>query len=172
MQMATARYALAPIYLLRNRPRIEGQENVPNDRPVLVVANHLSYWDPPLLCIATDKPLTFVAKKELFENPFLRPFVELYCSIPVNREKPGLSTIKAVHQVIQDGYSVGMFIEGTRSRVPNTLGAPHLGPAYIAKNNKVSILPVGLVGTNHNFMQVQVNIGQPLEASNDLEETT
>jgi 1-acyl-sn-glycerol-3-phosphate acyltransferase len=171
-QLSTARYILWPLYKLRNNLTITGRENVPKNEPLLIVANHLSYFDPPLLVIAADVPMGFVAKIELFQHAKFAKLIEFYNAISINRGKPELSAVKAVRSIFKAGWSVGMFIEGTRSKTPGVLGPPHLGAAYFAKSNKVRILPIGLIGTANRGEKAYAHIGKPLAPSDDLEKTT
>ena len=172
VHMLTARYFLYPIYFVRNRVKVFGRENVPKDTPCLIVGNHLSHFDPPLLCIACDVPMAYVAKEELFEVPILKNLINFYGAIPINRGKPQKSSVKTVKKIFQAGWNVGMFIEGTRSKTPGQLGQPHLGAAYFAYSNNVPILPVGLVDTNKSWKQAEARIGKPFQPSKDLEKTT
>lgn len=163
---------LQPIYWVRNRLKVYGRENVPKGRPLLIVGNHLSVFDPPLLCIATGLPMGYLAKSELFKNKFFGQLILYFGSIEINRNKPSKSTIKAVKKVIESGWNIGMFIEGTRSKTEGMLGRPHLGTAYFARANNLPILPVGLIGTNKNWQPATARIGKLIEPDSDLEKTT
>lgn len=171
-QIGTARYILFPLYYWRNRLKVTGRENVPKDQPVLIVANHLSYWDPPILVIAVDRPMGFIAKEELFTNPKVSALIEFYSAISVNRNKPEKRTIKSVRNIFKAGWCVTMFIEGTRPKTPGVLGPPHLGAAYFAKSNNVPILPVGLIGTAEKGEKAFAHIGKIIQPSDDFEKTT
>ncbi len=170
--MFTARVILGPIYRIRTRLEISGRENIPKNTRLLVVGNHLSHWDPPLLCIGTDIPMAYIAKTELFEVKMLKPLINFFGAIPINRVKPEKSAIKTIKKVFESGWNIGMFIEGTRSKKPGYLGRPHLGAAYFAYSNNVPILPVGLVNTNKARQIAKVIIGKPIQPSKDLEKTT
>jgi 1-acyl-sn-glycerol-3-phosphate acyltransferase len=170
--MLTARYFLTPLYWMRNFVTVYGRENIPQNTQLLIVGNHLSNWDPPLLCIATDLPMAYVAKNELFDVPILKHLIKFYGAIAINRHKPEKSTIKTIKKVLAEGWNLGMFIEGTRSKNPGYLGPPHTGTAYFAYSNNIPILPVGLVGTNEKFKKAKVYIGKPIQPSKDLEKTT
>jgi 1-acyl-sn-glycerol-3-phosphate acyltransferase len=151
---------------------IIGREDVPKGQ-FLIVGNHLSNWDPPMLVIATHRPMGFVAKEELFtNNPRFGKLIEFYGSISVRRGKPEKSTFKSVKKMFQAGWSCGMFIEGTRSKTPGIMGKPHLGPAYFARANNVPILPVGINGTNQKGAHATARVGKPFPAGEDLEATT
>ena len=54
------------------RLEVYGKENIPDDNNFIIAANHLSTLDPPLVCAVMNRPVAYMAKKELFENPFMR----------------------------------------------------------------------------------------------------
>lgn len=172
IQIATARLLVGPFHYVYNHLKVSGRENVPKKGPFLVVSNHLSYFDPPIVVISVDRPMGFVAKKELFEKRLLKPLISFFGAIEVDRERPSLSTMRMIKQVFQAGWSVGIFIEGTRNKTPGTLGAPHLGPAYLAWANKVPILPAGILHTNDPKTGAIVRFGKMIEPSEDLHATT
>jgi 1-acyl-sn-glycerol-3-phosphate acyltransferase len=169
--MATARGFFAPLYSIYHRLTITGRENVP-DGPFVAVGNHLSNADPPLLAVATLRPIAFIAKRELYEVPVLKQLILFYGAISVDRGKPEVSTFKAVKEVVKQGWSLGTFIEGTRNKTPGVLGQPREGAAYFARANKLPIVPVGIVGTNVRWGKAYARIGKPIEPSQDLSRTT
>jgi 1-acyl-sn-glycerol-3-phosphate acyltransferase len=172
VQMATARLFVGPFHYVYNRLQVTGRKHIPKRGPFLVVSNHLSYFDPPIVVISVDRPMGFVAKKELFEKAWLNALINFFGAIEVDREKPSLSTMRTIRRVFQAGWSVGIFIEGTRNRTPGTLGQPHLGPAYLAWSNRVPILPAGLLNTNDRNSGAIVRFGKLIQPSADLEATT
>lgn len=167
----TARYFFGPMWAIYHRLEYSGRENIPNT-PCVIVGNHLSNADPPILSTVTDVPLAFLAKRELYDVPFLRQLILTYGAISVDRQKPEPSTFKAVRQVFKNNWNLGMFIEGTRNKNPGVLGKPHTGPAYFAWANKVPIVPVGIVGTGKPWAKAYAKIGKPIQPSADLEKTT
>ncbi len=176
IQIATARYAIRPFHFFYSKLKVEGRENLPKTKaPLLIVSNHLSYFDPPILVVATDRPMGFFSKLELFKSPMLRRLIQFYGAIAVDREKPSLSSIKAVKHVFKSGWSVSIFIEGTRSKTPGVLGKPHTGAAWLAWTNKVPILPIGLINTNKPWGKggtAVARIGPIMQPTEDLEATT
>lgn len=169
--MATARYFFGPLFFLQNRLEWSGRENIPEGSCVFV-SNHLSNWDPPLVTRVVDRPVSYLAKKELYSDKFFKGMVLAYGAISIDRDKPEKSTFKAVKEMIAQGWSLGMFIEGTRSKTPGILGQPHVGPAYFAKANDLPIVPIGIVGSNVKNGKVVAKIGKPIQPSKDLEKTT
>lgn len=169
--MATARYFFGTWFAVQNRLEFSGRENIPPGS-VVFVSNHLSNWDPPLVSKVVDRPVCYLAKKELYADKFFKSLVRFYGAISIDRDKPEVSTFKAVKEMLKAGWSLGMFIEGTRNKTPGILGLPHQGPAYFAKANKLPLVPVGIVGTNERFGKVHAKIGKPIQPSADLEKTT
>ena len=171
VQLSTERFIVRPFYQLVKKLSVSGQENIPAE-PVLVVSNHLSLWDPPILSVATRKPICYIAKKELFENIYLAKLIELLGAVSIDRTKPTLSSIKKIKEAIRAGWSLGIFIEGTRSKIEGSLGTPHTGAAYFAHANNLAILPIGLIDTNRKGQKCYARIGQLIQSSADLESTT
>ena len=58
------------------RAEIIGKENLPAEGGVILAANHMSNWDPPFLATFLSRPVSYMAKKELFEVPILRQIIE------------------------------------------------------------------------------------------------
>ena len=98
--------------------------------------------------------------------------IELLGAVSIDRQKPSLSSIKKIKGAIKAGWSLGIFIEGTRSRLKGSMGVPHTGAAYFAYANKLPILPVGLIDTNKKEAGCQAVIGELIESGPDLEAKT
>ena len=117
------------------RIRVEDKGKLPH-RPYLLVCNHRSAFDP--LCTAavlTDQDMVFVAKPGVFRIPVIGTIMTRLCFLPIDREnaRNAVTTIKRAAELIQDvGLSVGIYPEGTRSKV-GTLLPFHAGSFKIAK---------------------------------------
>jgi 1-acyl-sn-glycerol-3-phosphate acyltransferase len=114
---------------------------------LLVVANHASDFDPPILSCCMRRPVSFMAKEALFNVPVLAPAIRLYGAYPVKRGSADRSAIREALKQLEQGWAVGIFLEGTRTvdgRIPN----PKLGAALIAAKAQVPLLPVSLWGTH------------------------
>jgi 1-acyl-sn-glycerol-3-phosphate acyltransferase len=126
--------------------RIYGDKYVPQSGSMVVVCNHGSYFDPPLLSCAMRRPVAFMAKQELFKIPVLKQAIALYGAYPVKRGAGDRNAIRAAISMLKAGWLVGIFLEGTRT--PDArIYHPKLGAALIAAQAQVPLLPVSLWGT-------------------------
>ena len=80
---------------------IVGSECVPRFGPLIVVSNHLSLNDPPLLVAAIPRPLFFVGKKELFNNPISRFLFHTFNVSPLNRSSAGIDAVRVLMQNLE-----------------------------------------------------------------------
>ena len=128
------------------RLEVYGKENIPDDNNFIVAANHLSTLDPPLVCGVMNKPVAYMAKKELFENPFMCWWLNWLGAFAVDREKLGVSTIKTVKNLKNTDWVLGIFPQGTRQEA-GEISHITKGFASLAKSTKCGILPVGITGT-------------------------
>ncbi len=157
------------LFLLLTRWQVKGKENVPGEGPLLVVANHLSLADVPLLGISFDRRLIFMAKTNLFRYPLVSYMMRLFASIPLHRGKADREALRRAIQLLSSGQVLAMFPEGTRSRT-GRLGHAFPGAALIASHSGATVLPVGISGTEKisrlawrlRRPEVTVNIGSPL----------
>lgn len=148
------------------RLRVEGLENVPKDNSYIVCPNHLSTLDPPMIAGIMPRRVSFMAKKELFDIPFIRWWIDWLGSFAVNRESLGPSTIKTVMEIKKSKWVFGIFPQGTRG-VPGVITGVTKGFAGLAKITKCAVLPVGITGTEHAKHlpfsgKVVVKIGKPI----------
>jgi 1-acyl-sn-glycerol-3-phosphate acyltransferase len=155
-------------YEYRNRKR-----KLP-DGPLIVVSNHLSWLDIPLIGVGIPRQIAFIAKKEYFHSPFHRRLVDLYGGFTVERGAVDGTALKTAFSVLDEGRCLGVFPEGTRSKALQ-LQQGHVGTAFIALHKNAYILPIGVSGTEnirHKFEgishilyrpKVVVNIGEPFK---------
>ena len=126
---------------------IIGKENIP-EGPVLIVANHQSNFDIMTLLSTIDKPLGFIAKKELGKVPFLSYWMKAIGCVFIDRDNPreGLKAIGVGIEKLKNGHSLVVFPEGTRSR-DGKLGEFKAGSFRLATKSRVPVLPIALQGT-------------------------
>ena len=154
------------------RLEVQGKENIPKDNSYIIAANHLSTLDPPLVCGVMNRGVAYMAKKELFENPFLRWWLDWLGAFAVDREKLGVSTFKTVMTIKKTGWVLGIFPQGTRQE-PGEISNITKGFASLAKSTKCGILPIGITGTQEvkRFPftgKIVVKIGKLIPYSDDV----
>jgi 1-acyl-sn-glycerol-3-phosphate acyltransferase len=128
------------------RFRVFGSERVPISGPLLIVANHQSYLDPPLIGAAIRRRhLDFIARAGLFESPLLARIISTFNSIPIREEGGDAAAIKEVLRRLEAGRAVLIFPEGTRS--PDGAMRPFKrGVAVLVKRARCPVLPVAVEG--------------------------
>jgi len=150
------------------RLEISGAEGVPQFGPLIVVSNHLSLNDPPLLVAAIPRPLFFIGKKELFGNSFFRFLMTAFHVSPFDRSAAGIDAVRVLMQNLERDRAVVIFPEGTRSP-DHAMQKGMLGVVYLAMKSQAPILPVGVTSTHKfplwrvpfPFKRLKANIGQP-----------
>ncbi len=150
--------------------RIYGADQVPKTGPLLVVSNHASDFDPPLVSNCVGRPVAFMAKEELFQVPVLSTLIRWYGAYPVKRGAADRAALRSTLNALKAGWAAGIFLQGTRTP-DGRITDPKLGAALIASKAQVPLLPVSLWGT-HNILAkgqrwprpapVTVRIGAPL----------
>lgn len=127
--------------------QVTGLENIPKEDGFLMCGNHQGIFDIIAIVDSFDRPLAAVLKKELNEIPFLKQVVQCTHSYPMDREdiRQSMKVIQAVTKELQDGRSILIFPEGTRSKNGNTMGEFHAGSFKCALKAKATILPFALI---------------------------
>lgn len=122
-----------------------GAEKVPEKGSLILAVNHRGYVDPVLVCMAVPRRIEWMGKKELFAFPFAW-FFFFIGTFPVDRQKGGLAAIRTSLSLLKDGWTLGIFPEGTRRKkddvvvVPNDI--PKNGVGMLAARGGAPILPV------------------------------
>ncbi len=124
--------------------QVEGKEHVPAG-PVIVVANHLSFIDPPLLGASLGRRMVFLAKRELFHG--LGGWcVRTYGAVAIRRDGFDRRGIEEAEAMLRGGAALGIFPEGRR-HPQGGMGRGQAGAVLLACRTGVPLLPVGITGT-------------------------
>lgn len=147
--------------------RFEGKDNIPKAGGYIYASNHRSYTDPILISIPVRKRFAYMAKDELFKNPFFSAFIRFFGAFPVVRGKGDTSVIDTSIEKLRSGRNLVIFPEGTRS-YDGKVGKGKSGVALIAAQAGVDVIPVGIIfeGAKLKFRsKIVVKFGKPIKAS-------
>lgn len=158
-------------HLLLVRFKVSGRENIPSQGPYIVVLNHTSVVDTPVLLI--NFPLQkwrFFAVNKWRTHPIYGPIMAWLGAIYIERDTVDRSQLRAALEALEAGTVFGLAPEGSRSFTGQMMAAKD-GAAYLASRAKVPILPVGLVNNDGLFANVkrlrpttiEIHIGKPFE---------
>ncbi len=130
------------------RLKVYGRENIPQEGRVLLVANHRSYLDPPLVAYAVRKRhVFFMAKSELFDTPVLSSLIKHWGNaFPVKRGKADLTALKTALEVLDMGELVCIFPEGHRAP-PGKFLKPKWGAGMVALKARAPVIPCLIEGS-------------------------
>jgi 1-acyl-sn-glycerol-3-phosphate acyltransferase len=158
-----------PVFRLLLRGRTEGRANVPSRGGVVVVANHGSHLDPPLLSAAVGRPVAFMAKEELFRVPLLGPLIRACGAYPVVRGGGDREALRTACRRLEEGWATGVFLDGTR-QADGRVSRPLPGAALLAARTGRPLLPVAVInshralgpGGSFKLVPVHIRIGTPI----------
>lgn len=143
--------------------KVFGKENIPKGGAVLV-CNHFRAIDPAFIAKVYGKDISFLAKKELFKNAFMRKCLKSYGAISVDRESPDLKTMMSILKILKDGHKLMIFPEGTRNKSgTNELQPLKPGSAMFAAKAQCPIVPIMFYKKPRAFKKTYIIIGKPFE---------
>ena len=151
------------------RWEVEGKEAVPPKGPLIVVSNHISNADPPVLVSSFPRMLHFLAKEGLYRCPVVSSFLTAVGTHPVKREGLNIGAVRWNLDILRREQAIVLFPEGTRGRGGGMVrGKP--GVAYIHAKSGAPVLPVAISGTEKipgywriafPLCHIKVRIGEP-----------
>ena len=174
-----------PVFRILFRGRTYGISNVPFDCPLVVVANHGSHLDPPLLGHALGRPVAFMAKAELFGIPLIGQIIRMCGAYPVKRGSSDREAIRTATSLLNEGWAIGVFLDGSR-QADGRVNNPLSGAALLAARSGACLLPVAIVNSHKalsrgsfflRLIPIRLCIGPPISPpisrrKIDLESTT
>ena len=158
---------------------VKGKENIPDSGPLVIIANHLSVTDPPILGSSVNKKMIFMAKEELFHSRLTGYFIRSFGSFPVRRGVLDRKALQQSEEVLRQGMALAMFPEGSRSPTAQ-LRPAFPGAALMALRSRARILPVGITGTENikgktwlfRRPSITINIGPAFELADTSHKLT
>ena len=173
-------FSIGPLTRLLFRPWIEGEENIPESGPAILVSNHISAGDTFLVPAMIKRRLTFPAKAELFSGRGIRGritgwFMKSIGQLPMDRSggRASATSMDGVLGVLESGELLGIYPEGTRSP-DGRLYKGKTGVARIVLQAGVPVIPVGMINTQFvptRLLKIPlmrrpgIRIGRPLDFS-------
>ena len=151
--------------------RVRGAYRVPKMGGVLIVANHISDLDPPVVQWSCPRPVHFMAKRELFAMKGVGAMLRQYRAFPVNRGEADRAAIRHAVAQLQSGECVVMFPEGELSETGEPLPLKP-GFALIVRMAQCPVICCGISGANRQmpygkviprpaFRAIRVEWGEP-----------
>jgi len=160
-----------PIYKFVFKGHLIGRDNIPQKDSFIMVSNHGSLLDPPLLGHALGRNISFMAKAELFKVPFLGFIIRACGAYPVKRGIVDKNTIKIACKKLSNDNCIGILIDGTRHK-NGRVNNPKQGAALLAFKNQKLLLPVAIVNSHRLirfkfciplFSKIVIKVGEPVQ---------
>ena len=166
-------FKVRPVIKALLRIKVNGLENFPDKSGFIIAANHRSYLDPPIINTISPFPVMFMAKEELFKVPILGNFIKKAGAIPVERGRKATKSLIKALELLKEGYTVGIFPEGTRAN-PGEYLKPQPGVGLLVSKANVPVVPVKIEGADKVFPNnskfpklftapIEVTVGKPLQ---------
>ena len=174
-----------PVFRFLFRGKTIGISNLPQAGGVVVVSNHGSHLDPPILGHALGRPVAFMAKAELFRVPILSFIISACGAYPVKRGAGDREALRTASNRLIEGWATGVFLDGTRQE-NGRVNDPKAGAALLAVRTGCPILPVAIVNSHRafpkssffpRFVSIHLKVGEliqppPTRKREDLTSTT
>ncbi len=143
-------FLVFPIFRFLFRGQTKGISNVPRTGGVVVVSNHGSHLDPPILGHALGRPVAFMAKSELFRIPILSFIISACGAYSVKRGAGDREALRTASNRLIEGWATGVFLDGTRQE-DGRVNEPKAGAALLAARTGCPILPVAVINSHRAF---------------------
>jgi 1-acyl-sn-glycerol-3-phosphate acyltransferase len=153
--------------------KVIGAENIIEEGPCIIAANHCSFFDPPLVGVACKRAIHYLARKSLLEWPVLGPIFPELNVIPVDRKNADRSALMGAIRVVKNGGAVLIFPEGTRS-LDGKIQKAQPGLGMIVAKTGAPVVPVRIFGSFEAFprssylpklQQITIVAGKPIRLS-------
>ncbi len=139
-----------------------GHEHFPKTEGVLLCSNHIDNLDPPIVGITAPRPVSFMAKEELFNVPILGNVVKRLKAFPVKRGMSDREALRVGLKLLKNGEVLGLFPEGTRSK-DGSLGKGLAGAGFFALRSNAAVVPCAIIGPYKPFKRLTVVYGKPID---------
>ncbi len=143
------------------RIKVHYKENslINEGEPLVICANHSSWFDPFVVAITFKDEINYMAKKELFDNSILRFLLTRIKVFPVDREGNSLAALKNSLKILKNNNTLGIFPEGTRVKGFSETSVKG-GIGMLVVRSKATVLPVYIDSKYKLFGRVDVYYGE------------
>ena len=152
--------------------KVEGNQNLPRQGPLIVAVNHISFSDPLVISVALHRPTYFMATDLLFKNPVLGRLARFMRIYPVKQDSPDRGALRYTEKLLNQGEAVVVFPEGHVNPEEEMLPIQP-GIVMVAMRSEAPVLPVGIIGTDrlvpyqkvlprHAGQPIMVRFGKPI----------
>jgi 1-acyl-sn-glycerol-3-phosphate acyltransferase len=159
-----AKRLVSPILKMTYKLEVKGVEHFPEQGGVLLCSNHIDNLDPPILGVTCPRPISFMAKAELFSVPILGGIIKKLNAFPVKRGGNDREALRMGLKVLKEGKVLGLFPEGTRSKT-GKLGKGLAGAGFFALRTNAQVIPCAIISQYKFFQKVKVIYGKPIDMS-------
>jgi 1-acyl-sn-glycerol-3-phosphate acyltransferase len=154
--------------------KVYGRENFIEDGAAILASNHQSYLDPPCIGMACRNEIYFLTRKTLLERPLIGPLLKGLNTVPVDRDRGDVSSVKAIIRLLRTGCRVIIFPEGTRSS-DGQLQPARAGLGMIIAKTLAPVVPVRIFGSFEALPRagglkpgpISVVVGKPIRFTED-----
>lgn len=152
--------------------KVVGREHLITEGPVLIISNHQSFIDPPLVGSLYQHEIWYLARKTLFTG-FGGWLYPRWNAVPVDQDKPDMASLKTVIKLLKEGKPVLIFPEGERTE-SGDLGQAAPGIGLVAAKSGAPIQPIRIRGAYEalprgssriRFERISITIGPPIRLS-------
>ncbi len=152
------------LYKLVFRIKKVNEKNLPADGAYIVCANHVNMLDALAVVCSCKRKVRFICKESMFKVKALGWALKLSDTIPLNREKNDIESMKRSLKALKNGDVLGVFPEGTRKGMEKNLKAKS-GAAFFSLKTGTPVVPIGIQGSFKPFTKVKLVFGEPLDFS-------
>jgi len=124
---------------------ITGKEHIPADGPVILCANHSSYFDSMLVGLCTKRKVQFIIYDKFYYHRILGPFIRVLKAIPITENGINKEAMKKSRAILKNEGVIGIFPEGRLTRT-GLIGPAELGAALLAALCNAPIVPITIIG--------------------------
>lgn len=156
------------LFSLVFRFKVIGKEHIPPSGKLVVCSNHKNNLNPVIISIFFPRQISWMAKKEMFDNKFIGLIARKVGTFPVNRDEVDIGAVKNALKILKEDRVLGIFPEGTRVKKMD-LNNAKLGVSLLAVKSKAPVVPIYIEGNYKLFSKIVLHIGEPLYLHKDIE---